>query len=90
MTVIAAADETALAVFAIVVGVTMPVTYFASKRVSTATDFLVRGTRSHGFAERVRDRGDYMSAASFLESAGSSSWSGSTASCTRSASWSRS
>ena len=32
MTVIAAVNETALAVFAVVVGVTMVITYFASKR----------------------------------------------------------
>ena len=45
MTFIASVNETALAVFGVVVGVTMIVTYVASKRVSTATDFWAAGAR---------------------------------------------
>ena len=43
MTWIAAVNETALIVFAIVVGVTMVITYVASKRVTSATDFWAAG-----------------------------------------------
>ena len=46
-TYLASVNETALAVFAVVVGVTMIVTYFASKRVSTATDFWAAGRGAH-------------------------------------------
>jgi cation/acetate symporter len=70
MTVIAAVNETALAVFAIVVGVTLVVTYFASKRVATATDFWAAGRGLTGPQNGFAIAGDYMSAASFLGIAG--------------------
>src|SRR5829696_6923223 len=70
MTVIAAVNETALAVFAVVVGVTMVVTYYASKRVSTATDFWAAGRGLTGPQNGFAIAGDYMSAASFLGIAG--------------------
>src|ERR687895_418397 len=69
-TYIAAVNETALAVFAVVVGVTMVVTYFASKRVSTATDFWAAGRGLTGPQNGFAIAGDYMSAASFLGIAG--------------------
>src|ERR671922_558284 len=70
MTWIAAVNETALAVFAIVVGVTLVVTYFASKRVATATDFWAAGRGLTGPQNGFAIAGDYMSAASFLGIAG--------------------
>jgi cation/acetate symporter len=70
MTVIAAVNETALAVFAVVVGVTLVVTYFASKRVATATDFWAAGRGLTGPQNGFAIAGDYMSAASFLGIAG--------------------
>jgi len=70
MTVIAAVNETALGVFAVVVGVTMVVTYFASKRVATATDFWAAGRGLTGPQNGFAIAGDYMSAASFLGIAG--------------------
>jgi cation/acetate symporter len=70
MTFIAAVNETALAVFGVVVGVTMIVTYIASKRVSTATDFWAAGRTLTGPQNGLAIAGDYMSAASFLGIAG--------------------
>ena len=70
MTFFAAVNETALAVFAVVVGVTLIVTYFASKRVATATDFWAAGRGLTGPQNGFAIAGDYMSAASFLGIAG--------------------
>jgi cation/acetate symporter len=70
MTVIAAVNETALVVFAVIVGVTMLVTYIASKRISTATDFWAAGRALTGPQNGLAIAGDYMSAASFLGIAG--------------------
>ena len=70
MTLVAAVNETALAVFAVVVGVTMVMTYFASKRVYTATDFWAAGRSLTGPQNGFAIAGDYMSAASFLGIAG--------------------
>jgi cation/acetate symporter len=70
MTWIAAVNETALVVFAIVVGITLVVTYFASKRVATATDFWAAGRGLTGPQNGFAIAGDYMSAASFLGIAG--------------------
>ena len=70
MTFTAAVNETALVVFAVVVGVTMVITYFASKRVSTATDFWAAGRGLTGPQNGFAIAGDYMSAASFLGIAG--------------------
>jgi cation/acetate symporter len=70
MTLIAAVNETALTVFAVVVAVTLVVTYFASKRVATATDFWAAGRGLTGPQNGFAIAGDYMSAASFLGIAG--------------------
>src|SRR5688572_8431568 len=70
MTWIAAVNETALVVFAVVVGVTLVITYFASKRVATATDFWAAGRGLTGPQNGFAIAGDYMSAASFLGIAG--------------------
>src|SRR5215216_2340604 len=70
MTYFASVNETALAVFAVVVGITLVVTYYASKRVSTATDFWAAGRGLTGPQNGFAIAGDYMSAASFLGIAG--------------------
>jgi cation/acetate symporter len=69
-TYLASVNEKAIAVFAVVVGVTMIVTYIASKRISTATDFWAAGRALTGPQNGLAIAGDYMSAASFLGIAG--------------------
>src|SRR3954471_10286217 len=70
MTYIASVNGTALAVFGVVVGVTMIITYIASKRIATATDFWAAGRTLTGPQNGLAIAGDYMSAASFLGIAG--------------------
>jgi cation/acetate symporter len=70
MTPIAAVNETALVVFAVVVGVTLVISYYASKRVHNATDFWAAGRGLTGPQNGFAIAGDYMSAASFLGIAG--------------------
>src|ERR687896_440743 len=70
MTWFADVNELALGIFAIVVGITLLVTYFASKRVSNATDFWAAGRGLTGIQNGFAIAGDYMSAASFLGIAG--------------------
>jgi cation/acetate symporter len=69
-TYLASVNETALTVFAVVVGITLAITYWASKRVSTATDFWAAGRGLTGPQNGFAIAGDYMSAASFLGIAG--------------------
>jgi cation/acetate symporter len=69
-TYFAAVNETALATFGVVVGITLIITYWASKRVSTATDFWAAGRGLTGPQNGFAIAGDYMSAASFLGIAG--------------------
>jgi cation/acetate symporter len=63
-------NELALGIFAIVVAITLGITYWASKRVSTATDFWAAGRGLTGVQNGFAIAGDYMSAASFLGIAG--------------------
>jgi cation/acetate symporter len=70
MTPIAAVNGTALAVFGVIVGVTLVISWFASKRVHTATDFWAAGRGLTGPQNGFAIAGDYMSAASFLGIAG--------------------
>src|SRR5688500_16064496 len=72
MTVPFAADvnTTALSVFAVVVAVTLAVTYWASKRTHSATEFWAAGRGITGVQNGFAIAGDYMSAASFLGIAG--------------------
>jgi cation/acetate symporter len=63
-------NELALGIFAIVVGITLGITYWASKRVTTATDFWAAGRGLTGVQNGFAIAGDYMSAASFLGIAG--------------------
>src|ERR671915_418444 len=70
MTYFAEINETALSIFGVVVAITLVVTYFASKRVATATDFWAAGRGLTGPQNGFAIAGDYMSAASFLGIAG--------------------
>jgi cation/acetate symporter len=72
MTVPFAADvnTTALSVFAVVVAVTLAITYWASKRTHSATEFWAAGRGITGVQNGFAIAGDYMSAASFLGIAG--------------------
>src|SRR5688500_14139910 len=72
MTIPIAADlnETALAIFAVVVGITLVITYLASKRMTGAVQFYAAGRAITGPQNGFAIAGDYMSAASFLGIAG--------------------
>jgi cation/acetate symporter len=59
-----------LAVFGIVLAVTLGVTYWAAKRTSSASDFYAAGRGITGFQNGWAIAGDYMSASSFLGFAG--------------------
>ena len=59
-----------LSVFAVVLAVTLGITYWASKRTSTATEFWAAGRGVTGFQNGFAIAGDYMSASSFLGFAG--------------------
>jgi cation/acetate symporter len=59
-----------LAVFAIVLAITLAVTFWAAKRTSSASDFYAAGRGITGFQNGWAIAGDYMSASSFLGFAG--------------------
>ncbi len=63
-------NSTALTIFGIVVAITLGITYWASKRTSTATEFWAAGRGITGMQNGFAIAGDYMSAASFLGIAG--------------------
>jgi cation/acetate symporter len=63
-------NELALAIFAVVVGLTLAITYWASKRTKNATQFWAAGRGITGPQNGFAIAGDYMSAASFLGIAG--------------------
>jgi cation/acetate symporter len=63
-------NELALAIFAVVLAVTLGVTYWASKRTKTATEFWAAGRGISGGQNGFAIAGDYMSASSFLGFAG--------------------
>lgn len=67
---LAAVNVEALAIFAVVLSITLGVTYLASKRMGTATDFWAAGRGITGVQNGFAIAGDYMSAASFLGIAG--------------------
>ncbi|SFW97966.1 cation/acetate symporter [Thermoactinomyces sp. DSM 45891] len=56
--------------FAIIVLITLLITYWASRRTSTTADFYVAGKSISGWQNGIAIAGDYMSAASFLGIAG--------------------
>jgi cation/acetate symporter len=72
MTLVFAADLKVLplAVFGVVLAITLGVTYWAAKRTSSATDFYAAGRGITGFQNGWAIAGDYMSASSFLGFAG--------------------
>jgi cation/acetate symporter len=59
-----------LCVFAVIIAITMYVTYLAAKRVRSASDFYTAGGGVSGFQNGWAIAGDYLSAASFLGIAG--------------------
>ncbi len=63
-------NELALGIFGLVLAITLFITYLASKRMSTATDFWAAGRGITGLQNGFAIAGDYMSAASFLGIAG--------------------
>src|ERR1044071_6138753 len=70
-TIIAASvNVEALCIFAVVLGITLGITYWASKRTTSATQFWAAGRGITGAQNGFAIAGDYMSAASFLGIAG--------------------
>jgi cation/acetate symporter len=59
-----------LAVFGVVLAITLGITWWASRRTSTATEFYAAGRSVTGFQNGWAIAGDYMSASSFLGFAG--------------------
>ena len=73
MTVLAIADgvnELALGVFAVVLASTLGITYWASKRTHTATEFWAADRGISGLQNGFAIAGDYLSASTFLGFAG--------------------
>ncbi len=68
--VFAAVNTTAIVVFAVVLSITLGITYWASKRASSAVGFYAAGRGITGFQNGLAISGDYLSAASFLGIAG--------------------
>jgi cation/acetate symporter len=63
-------NTTALPIFGLILAVTLGITYWASKRTSTTTEFWAAGRGITGAQNGFAIAGDYMSAASFLGIAG--------------------
>ncbi|HEY3021515.1 MAG TPA: cation acetate symporter, partial [Solirubrobacteraceae bacterium] len=63
-------NELALAVFAVVLAVTLVITFWASKRTRTATEFWAAGRSISGLQNGIAMAGDYLSASTFLGFAG--------------------
>jgi cation/acetate symporter len=63
-------NTTAVVVFAIVLAVTLGITWWASKRASSAVGFYAAGRGITGLQNGLAISGDYLSAASFLGIAG--------------------
>ncbi len=61
-----AVNPTAIAMFVAFVGLTLGITYWASKRTRTASDFYTAGGGISGFQNGLAIAGDYMSAATLL------------------------
>jgi cation/acetate symporter len=70
MTLFAAINVEAVVIFAIVLSVTLGITYWASKRASSAVGFYAAGRQITGVQNGLAISGDYLSAASFLGIAG--------------------
>jgi cation/acetate symporter len=63
-------NVTAFVFFLLIVGATLVITYFASKRTNTTSEFYTAGGGLTGWQNGLAIAGDYMSAASFLGIAG--------------------
>lgn len=59
-------NVSAIVMFLVFVGATLVITYWASKRNRSASDYYAAGGRITGFQNGLAIAGDYMSAASFL------------------------
>jgi cation/acetate symporter len=70
MTVFAAVNVEALVIFGIVLSITLGITYWASKRATSAVGFYAAGRQITGVQNGLAISGDYLSAASFLGIAG--------------------
>src|SRR5215204_6415000 len=70
MTVVAAVNVEAVVIFAIVLSITLGITYWASKRAQSAVGFYAAGRQITGVQNGLAISGDYLSAASFLGIAG--------------------
>jgi cation/acetate symporter len=70
MTVLAAVNVEALVIFGIVLSITLGITYWASKRATSAVGFYAAGRQITGVQNGLAISGDYLSAASFLGIAG--------------------
>src|SRR3954463_3826556 len=60
----------ALAIFAVVLAITLGITFWASKRATSAVGFYAAGRQITGRQNGLAISGDYLSAASFLGIAG--------------------
>jgi cation/acetate symporter len=70
MIVFAEVNVEAVAIFAIVLSITLGITYWASKRAKSAVGFYAAGRQITGVQNGLAISGDYLSAASFLGIAG--------------------
>src|SRR6187551_2004699 len=70
MTVLAAVNVEAVVIFAIVLSITLGITYWASKKATSAVGFYAAGRQITGRQNGLAISGDYLSAASFLGIAG--------------------
>jgi cation/acetate symporter len=70
MTVLAAINTEAVAIFAVVLAITLGVTWWASKRAQSRVGFYAAGRQITGPQNGLAISGDYLSAASFLGIAG--------------------
>src|SRR3712207_3592835 len=68
--ILAEVNVEATIIFAVVLAITLGITYWASKRTKTTTDFWAAGRGITGAQNGFAIAGDYMSAASFLGIAG--------------------
>ena len=70
MRLFAAINVEAVVIFAIVLSITLGITYWASKRATSAVGFYAAGRQITGAQNGLAISGDYLSAASFLGIAG--------------------
>src|SRR3954462_5194352 len=69
-TLLADVNGEAVAIFAVVLAITLGITFWASKRATSAVGFYAAGRQITGRQNGLAISGDYLSAASFLGIAG--------------------